>query len=103
MATKVKEEAPEVAPVETKAEAEFWSKGAKYRLGDLAQFKPFTPGINNMGKFVDRPNLLSRARDEDEYLLYRGWFKTSDPDLIANLKARSNPAFRFHAETQVPV
>lgn len=94
------EETPAPVPV---VEAEFWSKGGKFRLGDLCQFNPFTPGINNMGKFVDIPNKLSRARDEDEYQLYRGYLRTSDPALIKDLSERCdqnspryNPAIRRH-------
>lgn len=90
---------PEPAP----GEAEFWSKASKFKLGELAAFRPFTPGIGNMGKFADRPNMLSRCRDEDEYQLYRGFFRTADPAVIANLSERCdpnspkyNPAIRRH-------
>lgn len=85
-----KPEAPDVPAAP--GEAEFWSKGSKFRLGPHVLFRPFVPGVGNMGKFEDRPNLLSRSRDEDEHLLFRGYFRTSDPALIADLTERCNPA-----------
>lgn len=88
----------------TKLVATFWSKAAKFRLGDIAQFAPFTPGAN-MGRLPDTPNRLTKPDDETEYQLYRGFFKTSDPALIANLEGRASKggAIYLASKEEVPV
>lgn len=109
MATKAKtpdtpaEDAPE-ASAPTVTEAEYWSKNGRFQIGDLAQFAPFVPGFNNMGKFVDSARKISIARAEDEHLLFRGRLVTRDAGLIDYLDKRiemGGQPFRLHAKRQV--
>lgn len=109
MATKTpKPEAPEAEGTEAPAtvlEAEYWAKNGRFRIGDLAQFTPFVPGFNNMGKLEDSPRKIVIARDEDEHKLFRGQLVTRDPALIADLDARilRGTPIRLHEKRQVPL
>lgn len=98
------------AAPETKVVAEYWSKPGRFKLGDLVQFNPFTPGMNNWGKFPDQPGKIRKANDDEEYQLFRGHFKTSDPALIRDLDERCddrspryNPQLYCASKTEVPV
>ena len=86
-------------------EAEYWSKNGRFQIGDLAQFSPFVPGFNNMGKLEDNSKKIVICRSEDEHLLFRGSLVTRDASLIDYLDQRiaGGCPIRLHEKRQVAV
>lgn len=98
---KTKHKKADEKPAESKTRWTFWSKFARHTIKvpghelSVAEFKPFVPGVPNMGKVVgfkgDRP---IKVAVEAESQLYRGYYVTTDPVIGEFLEDRANPEDR---------